>query len=214
MKRLMLAIVLCAGLLMAGCGSDDSADTTDSGSAGSEQSTASDQGAAPDQSDSGSIVSADPEGANAEGAEPDPKTGKRAEPKIDAPDGPPPKELVVTDIEEGDGAEVKDGEEIFVDYVGVFYKDGKEFENSWKGKAPESFVKGEGILIDGWEQGMEGMKVGGRRELIVPSELGYKTGALIYVVDLLKVAPPQGPPQGSDSPEGSDSSGGKDSSGK
>lgn len=202
----MLTIVVCVGLLPAGCGGDDSSsDATGSGG------TTTDQSATSEQSDSSPVeVSTDPDDANAEGAEPDPQTGKREKPVIKVPDGPPPKELVVTDIEEGDGAEVKDGEEIFVDYVGVTYKDGKEFESSWDGKAPESFVKDGGILIEGWELGMEGMKVGGRRELIVPSELGYKSGALLYVVDLLKVAPPKGP----NSQAGPGSSGDQGSSGK
>ncbi len=202
----MLTIAVCVGLLMAGCGSDDSSsEATGSGGGTTDQSTTS------EQSDSSPVaVSTDPDDANAEGAEPDPDTGKRPEPVIDVPDEPPPDGLVVTDIEEGDGAEVKEGEEIFVDYVGVFYKDGKEFENSWSGKAQEAFVKGKGILIDGWEQGVEGMKVGGRRELIVPSKLGYETGVLIYVVDLLKVAPPRGStgPSGSGGASGGDGSSG------
>jgi peptidylprolyl isomerase len=194
MKALMLTIAVCVGLLLAGCGGDDSSsEATESGGATTDQSASTDQSATTEQPEPSPVeVSTDPDDANAEGAEPDPDTGKRPKPVIEAPDDPPPDELVVTDIEEGDGAEVKDGEEIFVDYVGVFYKDGKEFESSWAGKAQEAFVKGGGILIDGWEQGVEGMKVGGRRELIVPSELAYKTGVLIYVVDLLKVAPPRG----------------------
>jgi peptidylprolyl isomerase len=211
MKALMLAMVVCLGLLMAGCGDEgSSSDATGSGDATTDQSTASKSTTSGDSEPSPVEVSSDPDDANAEGAEPDPNTGKRPKPVIEVPSEPPPDELVVTDIEEGDGAEVKDGEEIFVDYVGVFYKDGKEFESTWAGDAPEAFVKGNGILIDGWEQGIEGMKVGGRREMIVPSELAYKTGVLIYVVDLLKIAPPRG---ANPSP-GSDSSGGKDSSDK
>lgn len=207
----MLTIAVCLGLLMAGCGGDDSSnDTTGSGGATTDQTADSKSTTSEDSEPSPVEVSTDPDDANAEGAEPDPDTGKRPKPVIEVPDEPPPDELVVTDIEEGDGAEVKDGEEIFVDYVGITYKDGKEFESSWAGDAPPSFVKGNGILIDGWEQGMEGMKVGGRRELIVPSELGYKTGVLIYVVDLLKIAPPRG----AESPEGSGTSGSQGSSGK
>ena len=210
----MLAIAVCLGLLMAGCGGDDSSnDATGSGGTTTDQSSASESTTSEDSEPSPVEVSTDPDDANAEGAEPDPDTGKRPKPVIEVPGEPPPDELVVTDIEEGDGEEVKDGEEIFVDYVGVFYKDGKEFENSWKGEAQEAFGKGNGILIDGWEQGIEGMKVGGRRELIIPSELGYDTGVLIYVVDLLKVAPPRvntGPSGGG----GSSSSGGGTGSGR
>jgi peptidylprolyl isomerase len=205
MKALMLTIAVCVGLLLAGCGGDDSSnDATGSGGTTTDQSATPKSGDSEQPEPSPVEVSTDPDDANAKGAEPDPDTGKRPEPVIEVPDEPPPDGLAVTDIEEGDGEEVKDGEEIFVDYVGVFYKDGKKFESSWDGNAQEAFVKGNGILIDGWEQGVEGMKVGGRRELIIPSELGYNTGVLIYVVDLLKMAPPRISP----GPSGGDGSSG------
>ena len=114
-------------------------------------------------------------------------TGKGEKPTVEIPKGPPPDELVVRDIQEGEGALVKDGDKISVAYVAVFYKDGKEIESSWTGKAPEEFKMDDGVLIEGWERGIEGMRVGGRRELIVPSELAYKNGALVYVVDLLEI---------------------------
>jgi peptidylprolyl isomerase len=109
---------------------------------------------------------------------------KRAEPTIEVPDERPPTRLLVTDIEKGDGEEVKDGDTILVDYVGVYYASGREFENSWANDAFEKFRMDSRRLIDGWEEGLEGMKVGGRRELVIPSALAFGNGAVVYVVDL------------------------------
>lgn len=122
---------------------------------------------------------------------------KKTKPKVTVPKGAPPKELVVEEIEEGSGAEAESGDEVTVQYVGVNYKDGKEFDSSWSRNEPFSFRLGTGQVIPGWEQGVEGMKVGGRRELVVPPELAYgKAGSppqigpnetLVFVVDLLEV---------------------------
>ncbi|HWM56068.1 MAG TPA: FKBP-type peptidyl-prolyl cis-trans isomerase [Solirubrobacterales bacterium] len=109
---------------------------------------------------------------------------KRAEPTVEIPDERPPTRLLVSDIEEGDGEEVGDGDTIRVDYVGVYYESGREFENSWANDAFETFTMGSRRLIDGWDQGLEGMKVGGRRELVIPSDLAFGNGAVVYVVDL------------------------------
>jgi peptidylprolyl isomerase len=109
------------------------------------------------------------------------------EPPVEVPDGPPPKELVVEDLEEGSGAEVEPGDDIVVDYVGVNYRTGRTFESTWQGPEPGTFTLGTGEVIEGWEEGLEGMKVGGRRKLVVPSRLAYKTGTLIYVIDLVDI---------------------------
>jgi peptidylprolyl isomerase len=125
-----------------------------------------------------------------------PTTGALAtEPKVTPPKGPAPKKLITKDIITGSGAEAKAGDTVTVNYVGVLYKGGKEFDASWKRKEPFQFQLGQGSVIKGWDQGVAGMKVGGRRELIIPSELGYgKTGSppaipanapLVFVVDLL-----------------------------
>jgi peptidylprolyl isomerase len=113
---------------------------------------------------------------------------------VTVPKGAPPKELEIKDLEEGSGAAAKAGDEIVVQYVGVNYKTGKEFDASWDRGEPFPFILGEGYVIPGWDQGLEGMKVGGRRELIIPPELGYgSTGSppaippnetLVFVVDL------------------------------
>jgi peptidylprolyl isomerase len=124
-------------------------------------------------------------------------TAKKTKPEVTVPKGAPPKKLEVKELEEGSGAEAKPGGEVTVQYVGVDYKNGKEFDSSWSRNEPFSFTLGSGQVIPGWEQGVEGMKVGGRRELIIPSELAYgEAGSppaigpnetLVFVIDLLEV---------------------------
>jgi peptidylprolyl isomerase len=119
---------------------------------------------------------------------------KKTKPKVEKPNGAPPKQLVTKDLEEGSGPEAKAGDAVTVQYVGVNYKTGKEFDSSWSRSEPFTFTLGAGEVIPGWDQGIEGMKVGGRRELVIPPELGYgSAGAppaippnetLIFVVDL------------------------------
>ena len=118
-------------------------------------------------------------------------------PEIDFPGGEAPTELQIRDIWEGDGAEAKAGANVSVHYVGVAFSTGEEFDASWNRGAPLRFKLGVGQVIAGWDQGVQGMKVGGRRELIIPSHLAYgERGAgnaiapgetLIFVVDLLGV---------------------------
>jgi FKBP-type peptidyl-prolyl cis-trans isomerase len=119
------------------------------------------------------------------------------EPKVTPPSGAPPTKLVTKDLIAGTGPEAKAGETVTVNYVGVLYKGGKEFDASWKRHEPFSFPLGQGKVIKGWDQGIPGMKVGGRRELIIPADLAYgATGSpptippnapLVFVVDLLAV---------------------------
>jgi len=123
--------------------------------------------------------------------------GEKTKPKVSVPSGAPPKKLEVKEIEEGSGAEAKSGDEVTVQYVGVDYKNGKEFDSSWSRNEPFAFTLGAGQVIPGWDQGVEGMKIGGRRELIIPPELAYgEAGAppaigpnetLVFVIDLLEV---------------------------
>ena len=118
-------------------------------------------------------------------------------PQVEVPDGPPPKELQIDDIVEGDGAEAKPGDTLTMQYVGVNYSDGEQFDASWDSGQPFTFTLGQGQVIKGWDQGIAGMKVGGRRELIVPPDLGYgaqgsppaigPNETLVFVVDLLDV---------------------------
>jgi len=118
-------------------------------------------------------------------------------PEIDFPEGPPPSDLEVTELTEGDGKEASAGSTVSVHYVGVAHSTGEEFDASWNRGAPLDFRVGIGQVIAGWDQGVQGMKVGGRRRLVIPPHLGYgERGAggvigpnetLIFVVDLLEV---------------------------
>jgi peptidylprolyl isomerase len=118
-------------------------------------------------------------------------------PEIDFPDGPPPSELETVDIVEGDGAEATPGSTAVVHYVGVAFSSGEEFDASWNRGQPFAFPLGAGNVIAGWDRGVVGMKVGGRRRLVIPPDLAYgDRGAgsviapgetLIFVVDLLDV---------------------------
>jgi peptidylprolyl isomerase len=118
-------------------------------------------------------------------------------PKVSVPTGAAPSTLVTKEIVKGTGPEAKAGQPVTVNYVGVLYHGGKEFDASWKRSEPFAFTLGKSQVIKGWDQGVAGMKVGGRRELIIPAELAYgKTGSpptippnapLVFVVDLLAV---------------------------
>ena len=118
-------------------------------------------------------------------------------PEVDAPTGPPPSDLEVTDLTEGEGAEAGAGQTVHVHYVGVAHSSGEEFDASYNRGEPLRFRLGAGQVIAGWDQGVQGMKVGGRRQLVIPPHLGYgdrgaggaiKGGeTLIFVVDLLEV---------------------------
>ena len=118
-------------------------------------------------------------------------------PEIDFPGGEPPKNLEITDVWQGDGAIAKAGDTVAVHYVGVAYSTGEEFDASWNRGEPLQFRLGVGQVIAGWDQGVQGMKVGGRRQLIIPPDLAYgDRGAgsaiapgetLIFVCDLVSV---------------------------
>jgi peptidylprolyl isomerase len=116
-------------------------------------------------------------------------------PEIDFPGGEPPAELEITDIWEGDGPVASAGDQVTVHYVGVAHSTGEQFDASWDRGEPLSFQLGAGRVIAGWDQGLQGMKVGGRRQLIIPPGMAYgDRGAgnaiapgetLIFVCDLV-----------------------------
>ena len=118
-------------------------------------------------------------------------------PEVTIPDDPPPAELVAEDLDVGDGAEATAGSTVSVHYVGVSWSTGEQFDASWDRMEPFRFGLGQGQVIQGWDQGVAGMKVGGRRRLTIPPDLGYGAqGAggviapnetLVFVVDLLDV---------------------------
>jgi peptidylprolyl isomerase len=119
-------------------------------------------------------------------------------PEIEDFDPTPPTDLVIKDITVGDGDEAQAGSTVSVHYVGVAHSTGEEFDASYNRGAPLDFRLGIGQVISGWDTGVQGMKVGGRRQLVIPPHLGYgDNGAggvikggetLIFVVDLLKVS--------------------------
>jgi len=119
-------------------------------------------------------------------------------PEIDFPYGDPPTELEIVDLRVGDGPEARPGSQVRVHYVGVAYSTGEEFDASYNRGEPLTFRLGAGRVIAGWDTGVVGMKVGGRRQLTIPPHLAYgERGAgglikpgetLIFVVDLLGVS--------------------------
>ena len=118
-------------------------------------------------------------------------------PRIDKPEGDIPFELGIEDIVVGEGDEAVKGSKVSVHYVGVAFRSGEEFDASWNRGQPFPFKLGAGNVIPGWDQGVVGMKVGGRRKLTIPSAMAYGArGAggviqphepLVFVVDLLSV---------------------------
>lgn len=165
MKALMLTIAACAVLAFAGCGDDDS--TESSTSTGETTAAQSDQ------------------------------TDTKTKPVVEVPEGEPPAVLVEEDLVEGSGPSAKKNDEVTVQYVGVGYETGEEFDASWDRGEPFTFQLGVGQVIKGWDEGVEGMKAGGRRQLTIPPDLAYgESGSppaigpnetLIFVVDLVAI---------------------------
>jgi peptidylprolyl isomerase len=173
-RKLTIAmlIALCAAFAVVGCGGDDE--------------------------DSGTTTEATATESTESGESGDAASGEKTKPDTTVPkDAPQPKgKLVFQDVEKGSGKTAKKGDEVTVHYVGVNFKDGEEFDASWDRGEPFTFSLGAGEVIAGWDQGVEGMKVGGRRELIIPPNLGYgaegtesipPNETLYFVVDLLEV---------------------------
>ncbi|HWC28432.1 MAG TPA: FKBP-type peptidyl-prolyl cis-trans isomerase [Solirubrobacteraceae bacterium] len=125
-------------------------------------------------------------------------TNLSRKPKIPEPSGDPPSKLVTDDVVVGRGRAAKAGDTVVVHYVGALWSTGEQFDASWDRGRPFSLTLGRGDVIPGWDRGIEGMKVGGRRTLIIPPELAYGAQGqgpigpdetLIFVVDLLNVTP-------------------------
>ena len=119
---------------------------------------------------------------------------EKTKPEIDFYDGPEPTELVIRDIEIGTGAEAQPGSTVDVHYLGVDFESGEEFDSSWSRNQSIEFPLGS--LIKGWQEGIPGMKVGGRRQLTIPPEKAYgpqggghrlSGKTLVFVIDLLGV---------------------------
>jgi peptidylprolyl isomerase len=118
-------------------------------------------------------------------------------PVVDVPTGEPPADLEIEDVTVGQGDEARAGQTVSVHYVGVAFSNGKEFDSSWSRREAFQFRLGAGQVIAGWDRGVAGMRVGGRRKLTIPARLAYgdrgadgviKPGeTLVFVVDLLGV---------------------------
>ncbi len=116
-------------------------------------------------------------------------------PTVDVPAGDSPKTLQSKDIVVGAGAEAANGQKVSVQYVGVSFSTKKQFDASWDRGSPFNFTLGAGDVIEGWDQGVVGMKVGGRRQLVIPPDLAYGPGGyppviaanetLVFVIDLV-----------------------------
>ena len=173
MRSPVLIVAALAALAVAGCG----------GAGGAKEGTPS----------ANSPTQATPAPAPAAPTKP---TGALAhKPKVQVPSGPAPKTLQVEDLVKGTGPVAKSGDNLSVQYVGVLYKNGKEFDSSWsRGAQPFAFQLGTGGVIPGWDKGVPGMRVGGRRELVIPAKLAYGAQGsppdigpnqpLVFVIDL------------------------------
>lgn len=178
---------LALALVAAGCGSDGSKDKATSAAGGAPPTTT----AAP-----ATTTTAAPAAA---GAVPVANAKDlKSKPRIARPSGSPPSTLVKQDLVVGKGPAAKSGDSVSVQYVGVSFSSGKQFDASWdRGSQPFEFRLGSGGVIAGWDQGVVGMKVGGRRELVIPPDLGYgPQGAppdilpnetLVFVIDLERI---------------------------
>jgi peptidylprolyl isomerase len=123
-------------------------------------------------------------------------TSTKKKPKIIKPAGKPPAKLTVVDVVKGTGAGAQSGDSLTVDYAGDSWSTGKEFDASWKTGQPFPLTLGQGSVIKGWDEGLVGMKQGGRRLLVIPPDLGYGANGsgsaikpnetLVFVVDLRK----------------------------
>jgi peptidylprolyl isomerase len=173
--------MLAASVLIAGCGSSGSSSTITIGN---------------ENSADNALAQAGGKAAETSTTAKTPTSGPLAtEPKVTPPSGAAPSKLVVKDLIVGTGPEAKAGQTVTVNYVGVLFHGGKEFDASWKRNEPLTFPLGKGQVIPGWDQGVVGMKVGGRRELVIPAALAYgakgspptipPNAPLVFVVDLL-----------------------------
>ncbi len=172
MKILAVIAVLCSSFAIAACGGGDSTEATESSAGGGQGSTVAQQEGTPGES----------AGAGAS----KPAAGVSGPPKVTVPSGPPPTDLVVKDLKVGKGPAAGPDSRLAVHFVAADYKSGKVFETRW-GLQPFLIEYDHGLPMQGWEEGLAGMRVGGRRKILVPSRLAYKEGSIVYIVDLLSV---------------------------
>ena len=177
MKTRLLPTLAAAALLLSACGGSD-AETFDT-AADNQPETSCPDAPTPVEPPAGATEDLD------------------TKPVITVPKTPPPTSLQVSDIVVGDGELACSGENVTMQYVGVTYADGKQFDASWDRGEPFPFQLGGGQVIGGWDQGIVGMREGGRRQLVIPPDLGYgaqgsppdipPAATLVFVVDLVSV---------------------------
>ncbi len=128
--------------------------------------------------------------------QPPPSSANPSKPAVAVPDGPPPTELKIRDIQVGTGPAAKAGDQVVMHYVGVAWSTKKQFDASYDSGRPFPFTLGASMVIPGWDQGIVGMQLGGRRELIIPPNLAYgargrdpigPNETLVFVVDLIRI---------------------------
>jgi len=186
-RTIPVAALLVAAVVAAGCGSSTSESAADK-SAAKAESEAQNQKPIPE-----------PKAPAAQAVAPTPgEADINTKPKVPKGSGPAPTALKAETLIAGNGPAIQSGQQATVNYVGVLFKNGKEFDTSWgKGKQPFQFALGSGQVIPGWDQGVLGMKVGERRRLTIPADLAYgaqgsppKIGPnepLIFDIDLKKI---------------------------
>ncbi len=191
-NRILAPIVVLLALGLSACGSSKAPGVQPAPSAGSSQASASASASAASSASSASSSTPTPTATT-----PKPPSPLATKPVVSVPKAPPPTHLATQDLIKGTGPVAKSGSNVTVNYVGVLYKNGQEFDSSWKRNQPFPFTLGQGQVIPGWDQGVPGMRVGGRRELIIPAKLAYgaqgtsgipPNSPLVFVVDLLGVS--------------------------
>lgn len=188
-KALLLFTILALAVFAAGCGSEGASVSDINAEATPSAATSSD-------TDDSSSEESDSEKSSGKTVMPKASGSLDDKPEITNAAGDPPTKLITKDIEKGDGKTAKNGDSVTVNYVGRNWSNNEEFDTSW-GKEGFTFTLGEGGVIKGWDEGVVGMKEGGRRMLIIPPDLGYGAQGsppsipgdetLIFVVDLEKV---------------------------
>lgn len=186
LRLILLALCVALAIAVAGCGG------------GSDSSTGSSESSASAEAGGSSAKSGESPEESGEGVPKASPNAKKTKPTVTVPKGISPKKFATKEIEEGTGTEAKAGDKVTVQYVGVGYDSEKEFDSSWSRNEPFTFTLGAGEVIKGWDVGVEGMKVGGRRELLIPGNLAYgpegrppeigPNETLIFVIDLLAVS--------------------------
>lgn len=187
MQRALLITAACLALLAAGCGSDSNSTEE----ARERASALAEKYEQEEKAEAKKAAKAEAEG------EKEAEEEAAALPKPKIPAGPLPKQLVKVEKKTGSGATAKAGDEVSVHYVGILYKTQDVFDANWGDDEPFSFNLGAGEVIKGWDQGLQGMKVGGQRELFIPPSLAYgpngvypsipPNATLAFLVELLKV---------------------------